>query len=307
MITIYTEKLLIQHLKEKKGIIFDKYSEECAQHFLEEHNYYLKLTAYRTNFAKHRNRYVGLDFKALVDLSTIDMHLKQFILKASLSIEHSMKVNLLHDISARKIDKYAISKHYLDQYDRVLPEIEKRREKSYVDHLLQKHKHPDYPIYVLLEVISFGEFVNFYRYYCKEYSYKSIDFQMLYAVRDIRNAAAHNNCIIHNLGDKSGYFNKETVEYVSQLAPSLKRRTIQNRLKNKTIQDFVSLLIAIQLVIKSDKIKAYLFKDITILFQERMVRNKDLYNSSPVIQQAYAFTKEVLDTMRVVPYTKTTN
>lgn len=294
MIKILLPEQLIEKLK-SKGVKFELYTEKDAIDFLNYHNYYVKLTAYRSNFSKHNNLYVGLDFLALKDLSTIDMPLKHLILKATLGIEHSLKVNMLKDIQERDINEFQIVKEYLSQFDRVLGELNARRNSSYVKNLLAKYPHPDYPIWVFLEVISFGEFVNLYRYYCETYSCGSLDYEILYGVRDIRNAAAHNNCIIHNLRDKSGYYKNEVVTIVRALLPELRLRTIRDRLKNQSVQDFVSLLIGLDIVVMSNPFKTKLLEEFAILFTDRMTRKAYLYKSAPAISQTYEFCKKVLD------------
>lgn len=296
MIKILLPEQLIDKLK-GKGVKFELCPEEDAIDFINYHNYYVKLTAYRSNFSKHDNQYVGLDFLALKDLSTIDMHLKHLILKATLGIEHSLKVNILKDIQERNIDEFQLVQDYLSQFDRVLDELKKRRDSSYVKNLLSKYPHPDYPIWVFLEVISFGEFVNFYRYYCKRYNCGSLNYEILYSVRDIRNAAADNNCIIHNLGDKSGYYKKEVVSKAQVLVPGLRVGTIRDRLKNQSVQDFVSILIALDTVVLSKEFKKNLLEEFAKLFNNRMLRETHLYKSAPAIGQTYEFCKMVLDTV----------
>lgn len=56
----------IEHLK-AKGITFQSYTEEAAKHFLSEHNYLTKVSAYRKNYTQHpagpnQGKYVRLDF-----------------------------------------------------------------------------------------------------------------------------------------------------------------------------------------------------------------------------------------------------
>lgn len=288
MLNILETEQLIKKLKDK-GITFNLCSEQDAIIFLIQHNYYVKLTAYKTNFSKHKNKYVGLDFMALKDLSTIDMYLKQWILNASLSVEHSLKVNLLKDIQDRGIDEFEIVKNYLANYPKILTEIEFRRETSYVKKLLAKYTHPNYPIWVYLEVIPFGEFVNFYKYYCNAYSCGEFSSDLLYNVRNIRNASAHNNCVIHDLVNKSGYYKSELVDILDSILPQIKRRTIQDRLKNNSVQDFITLLIAVDTIIKSQDLKKYYLKNIKELFYGRMVRDAYLYKSSPALNQMYFF------------------
>lgn len=294
MIHILETEQLIDKLK-NKGVTFNLYSEEDAIKFLNQNNYYVKLTAYKTNFSKHNNKYVGLDFMALKDLSSIDMYLKHWILNASLSVEHSLKVNLLKDIQERDIDEFDIVENYLEKYPKILDEIKFRRETPYVKNLLIKYTHPNYPIWVYLEVIPFGEFVNFYKYYCNEYSCGEFSSDLLYNVRNIRNASAHNNCVIHDLVNKNGYYKDELVDILASLLPNTRRRTIQDRLKNNSVQDFISLLIAVNMVIKSDDLKAYYLISIKDLFDGRMIRNASLYKSSPALNQMYDFCKEIID------------
>lgn len=81
----------IDHMK-SKGIMFEKMSEADAKRFLENSNYYFKLKAYCKNYSKNADgKYTGLDFAYLVDLSTIDLHLRKFIIKVSLDVEHFLK------------------------------------------------------------------------------------------------------------------------------------------------------------------------------------------------------------------------
>lgn len=288
---------LIEKLK-NKGVTFNFCNEEEAIKFLNQHNYYIKLTAYKTNFSKHNNKYVGLDFMALKDLSTVDMYLKQWILTACLSVEHSLKVNLLKDIQERNIDEYDIVSCYISLYPKIMDEIDFRRETPYVTNLLAKYTHPKYPIWCYLEVIPFGEFVNFYKYYYNQYSYGEFSSDLLYNVRNIRNASAHNNCIIHDLVNKNGYYKNELVNILDSLLPNTKRRTIQNRLKNNSVQDFISLLIAVHKVIKSNDLKNYYLKSIKNLFDVRMIRDAHLYKSSPALNQMYEFCKDVVDSLQ---------
>lgn len=300
MIPILKTSQLIEKLR-SKGIKFHHISEGDAIYFLEYENYYVKLTAYKTNFPKHNNQYVGLDFFALIDLSTIDMYLKQWILGASLQIEHSLKVNLLKDIQERNIDEFDIVANYFNEYPRaprILNEIKSRRETPYMKNLLAKYPHPDYPIWVFLEVIPFGEFVNFYKYYCRVNSCGEFGYDLLYHVRNIRNASAHNNCVIHDLVNKTGYFNRDLVNILVPLLPTIKKKTIQNRLKNNSIQDFISLLIALNVVIKSPKLKNYYLHNIKELFDGRMIQNASLYRSSPALHQMYNFCKAVIDNIQ---------
>lgn len=285
---------LIEKL-ENKGITFNLYSKNDATHFLSEHNYYTKLSAYRFNFIKHKNKYVGLDFFHLKELSTIDMHLRFIIIKICLNIEHSLKVNLLKDIENKKIDDFEISKKYTDKYNMAIEQINRVKDKNYTSKLIEKYPNENYPISVILEIISFGELVNFYKFYCQEYNYKSEHITLLYKVRNLRNASAHSNCLIHNLTDRTNHYDKEIVKTIKKLDPQLKESTIKNRLKNNTVQDFICLLLLLYDIVKSEDIKKSCFFELKDFFENRMIRNKNIFKSSTAIQQTYEFTKNILD------------
>lgn len=114
------------------------------------------------------------------------------------------------------------------------------------------------------------------------------------SIRNIRNAAAHSNCIIHDLTNKDGFYNSYLASRLVELLPDIRKRTIQNRLKNNCVQDFISLLIAVDDVIKSEDLKNHCLQEIKELFDGRMISNRDLYKSSTSVQQMYTFCKEIV-------------
>lgn len=276
-----------------KGIQFNIISKEEAVHFLKEHNYYVKLSSYRFNYAKYQGRYIGLDFFHLKELSTIDMHLKFLILKSCLNIEHSLKVNLLHDITSKSLDDFKLVREYNRAYPKCLNGIREHRNTSYTKHLLEKYAHPNYPIWVLLESISFGDLVNFYKFYSKHFRYSPIDYKILYNVRDIRNATAHSNCLLNNLGDKSN--TPRTILRKELKAIGFGNTTIDNKLKNKSIHDFVAMLYALDKIPTSEEIKLFRFEDFQNFFNNRMVRSKEYFVSNNLLFSAYVFTKKIID------------
>ena len=92
-----TAEELIAKMKKDKGITFNYVSEENAIEFLKRKNNYYRLAAYRKNYDKRLNgenkgTYINLDFAYLVDLSIIDMHLRNMIIQMCLDIEHDLKV-----------------------------------------------------------------------------------------------------------------------------------------------------------------------------------------------------------------------
>lgn len=118
---LLTTDALIKHMK-TKGITFNLIDETAAKHFLEEHNYYFKLSAYRNNYLKHqtgdnKGKYIHLDFSYLKELSVIDMHLRYLLLELCLDIEHAIKIALINDaVINPEEDGYKIINKYLQHY-----------------------------------------------------------------------------------------------------------------------------------------------------------------------------------------------
>lgn len=74
------------------GVTFDLYTEVDAQEFLTSRTYFFKLKAFENNFERDNGQYHGLDFAYLVDLSTIDCHLRTLLSYLCLNLEHALKV-----------------------------------------------------------------------------------------------------------------------------------------------------------------------------------------------------------------------
>lgn len=287
-----------------KGVEFCEVSKEQAIHYLEEHNYYVKVSSYRHNFKKdEKGKYKDLDFFHLKDLSTIDMHLKFLILKTILNLEHSLKVNLLKSIENNGLDDVNLTLEFLDSLGNnkgdtgynIKKELYRRRGKGYVGNLLDKFTHPNYPIWTFVEVISFGTLVKFIKFYVENYEDNFADCDILFRVRDIRNASAHSNCLIHNLPDKRGYYLDDIYKFLKNNLDEYNGVFIKRKLRNLFIHDFICLLYAFNLYVKSDEIKTHRFKEIKEFFDIRVIRNKDKYEKNKILIDDYKFVKKVID------------
>ena len=111
----------VSHLK-SKGVHFRYMSEAEAVEYLTKNNNYFRLRSYRTGFpkvsdGKRKGEYVNLDFKMLVDLSIIDMLLRNEMISLTLDIEHFCKVDLLGRIEQHAEDGYEIVQAYLREQD----------------------------------------------------------------------------------------------------------------------------------------------------------------------------------------------
>ena len=123
-----------------KGVGFALMDEAAAMEYLQYHNNYFKLTAYRKNYQKHpggakAGQYVRLEFAHLVDLATIDMEWRYQIMQMALDIEHHAKLQILRLLEAEGADAYDIVAAYraaLSENDRRILDDELQRNRGNV-------------------------------------------------------------------------------------------------------------------------------------------------------------------------------
>ena len=131
------------------------------------------------------------------------MYLRKTIIAMALDIEHALKTQLLYDLSANDAeDGYSIVRKYLSADYMRVKSLHDKIGKSAATDLIQKRQNNDdcYALWEIVEVISFGEFIELYQLYYSLYPSKNNDFSSyLWSIKFLRNAAAHNNCLLNSL------------------------------------------------------------------------------------------------------------
>ena len=300
----------IKHLQ-SKGVTFDRISVEEAERYLDENNNYFKLRAYRKNFPKHSEgelagQYINLDFAMLKDLSVIDKRLRYIVIQLALDVEHFAKVKLLKFIEQHDTDGYTVVSEYKrfllekDVNDKktyhanLLAEIERNRNNPYCGGIIEKYD-PEYPVWAFVEIIPLGTFLHFYSYCAKEY-YKSKDLEddyyLLQTVKQIRNAAAHSNCILNDLSAYDGSLRANNGIHTKLNAIS--KRIRRRQLGNIRMLQIVTLLYFHNRLVTSSGIKEHT-KEQLIEFSQRLLRNKDYYEGNQTICASFDFLKKTID------------
>ncbi len=295
-----------------KNIQFKLYSKEEAKKFLKYNNYYFKLKSYARNYNinPQTKKYYNLDFAYLIELSKLDMYIRKIILELALDVEHYLKVRLMNDLSNNsKEDGYNIVKLFLQYHPNAKTDIQSKANKySFCSDLAEKHLNEykelkKLSVWNIVELLSFGNFMELYKLYYQMYpSFNYSDY--LKSIKFIRNAAAHNNCILSTLKKPNSLKKFSKTKKLSTILGKIPEfRELNNReamMKNPVIHDFVTLLFVYNDIMKVSAIK-YIrnrkMEEIYYLFCDtngRIKKNKSYFEKNTYIKEAYLFVCNII-------------
>lgn len=294
-----------------KGIKFDFVSEENAKGFLSNNTYYYKATAFRKNFQKVNDEYVNLDFGGLNEIATIDMYLRYTSIQITLDIEHALKARLVNIITADHTeDGYSIIQEFDDylknklietkenfkpyKYKKIAKSIMLRsnQEDSYHFEMFEKRK-DNPPIWVLIELMSYGELIRFIEFYYEKDKFNKKRFELAYILlkytSNYRNAAAHSRPLLLNITNMGELVPNELVTKYSSES-NIDKLVRKERLSNKKIHDFVCILILHHTYIESEAMRKNRKKQLEWLVTRTLLR-KEYFNNDldmRVIQDVFS-------------------
>jgi len=299
----------IQHLL-SKGVRFELISIEDAKAYLRDNNNYFKLRAYRKNFPKHpdgvnKDKYINLDFAQLKDLSIIDMRLRYIFLQMALDIEHFAKVKLIRAIEDSTDDGYQIVEDYQTKlraddainntyhYDSLVRDIERNRNNPYCGGIIDKYT-GCYPVWAFVEIIPLGTMIHFFGFCARKLQRKDLtdDYYLLKTIKDLRNAAAHSNCIIHDMGTKDSRY--KTNYSVLRALKGISKATKDSQLGNARMQQMITLLYAHTAFVTSKGVHDHT-KDLLQGLVDRMYHHIDYYDGNENILKAFDFFRKAVD------------
>lgn len=300
----------IDHLK-LRGVRFSLMSEGDARVYLEKNSNYFRLRAYRVGFPKveegmRKGEYANLDFKMLVDLSIIDMLLRYEMLPLTLDVEHFAKVKLLKRIEIEGEDGYLVVSDFISSYNKkmssdeidnkIRDEIRQGEKSPYIGGLIRKYNDFGYPAWAFIEVLSFGSFLYFYKFCAHRFDDRKMldEFYFLQAVKSLRNACAHNNCILNNLCagmplHKARYEVMQELSNISGIGPGQRK----SKMSNDRMQQIVTTLYAHR-KLASQGVAEHRAKSLAI-FVKRMNRHLDYYRGNLQISTGFDYLSKIID------------
>ena len=326
----------IEDLK-SKNIQFDSESdnarglmtEEDAKKFLRYNTFYFHFKHYAHAFETYKNssttKYVNLSFGKMVELSKLDMYFRRIVLHMCLDVEHLLKTRLLYDIT---INPKEDGKNIVDKYISTLKkgyagyvEIKDRHKDSILSKLVAKFPddQKELPAWKFVEVLSFGQFIDFYEFYYNEYSERNSRdgvpafVKYLDNVCFLRNAAAHNSELLSHLNSKTEF---EPTYNIKNIILEKKQKDDKNsvnkrklfegidvgkQLKNPVIHDFVTLVFLYRDLLKHS-LEGGMYRrtmeELDTLFNPesgRMILHKEMFCKDKGLIQSYRFIVDVLD------------
>ena len=299
------EREQIEHLL-KNGVKFEIISEKDAEKYLKRHNNYFKLTAYRKNFEKYvtgknKGKYINLDFQMLIDLSIIDMRIRKSLLNIVLDLEHYTKIKLLNKVENTTKDGYSSVEKYIqnlkpEEYNSLECELNRHIKKTYCGDLVSKYN-KEYPIWVFIEIIPFGRLIKFYKFVAENLQDKEMlnESYLLKNVRELRNACAHNNCILNNLrqGTAKPQADYGMLREISKIGIS--NGALGKKMSNARIQQIVTLLYLNKKITTSEGVLKYQ-KEMLQELKNRIERNIQYYSNNTLIKSNLNFLNRIIDT-----------
>lgn len=302
-----TANQLISGLKHDKGIAFDLITENDAEQFLMTRNNYFRLMSYKKNYSKDSNgQYINLDFAYLIELSKLDMYIRNHIIKCCIDIEHCLKVKLLNDIEANSAENgYEIVEYFLleNRNHYVLSDISRKSTSHYSGDMIKHYFNYQYtdgklsfdcPVWAFLEMISFGTLVNFYAFYYSKYGSAPINHKILNSVKSLRNACAHNNCILHDFNTNNNTSPLSEISKYIALNPNIGANSRRKKLTNQFILEFSSLLYVLSKIL-SPQLLALRQNELKEFSNDRLVKNISYFNKNLVVKSSLEFLKKAID------------
>lgn len=251
-------------------------------------------------------KYRKLDFEYLRELSVLDTHLRNTFLNLCLSIEHQLKVLLMREITVDSDeDGYTIISSLFQKYPWIKTEISKKRRSASFD--LKIHYKDSMPIWVFLELCSYDWFIKLFELYFERKNPKLLNEvdHLIYASKFIRNACAHNNCMLNSMRDTytdGGDPFTPSKELKSEVAriTDLSQKSIRRNLSNHVIHDLTATLLLFKKICTSKKMYENVMRDIDELLSERFLRHKDYFLNNSLLAARYRFLIKIFDKVRCI-------
>lgn len=145
--------------------------------------------------------------------------------------------------------------------------------------------------------MSFGQFVALYElFYDRHPEFEDSYVRFLYPVRMLRNACAHNNCLINQLRapySREVEANRELKTYIRQIN-GIQSKSVEKQLQHPFIHDFLALVYLYNKIVPEPS-KSKGMEDMLDFLTNRVPRNKEYYSKQQGLLSCYNFIMTVVN------------
>lgn len=237
----------------------------------------------------------------------MDRHIRYFLFQMCLDIEHYLKVRLLNAITTDpEEDGYNIVRRFIKEEDpafRILKSIDGHKSGTYCKDLIEKY-YPVFPVWVFVELISFGDLIHFCSFYDANSNYKvlsGINNKFLNTVRDIRNACGHSNCMLNTMflnlsGNRQADTRIRVFVSMNSSDPIISRSSQQKYLKNEFTYNLLTVFYVYSLLVP-ETARKNMYDDLSDFIHGRMCRNARYFVKHDRIKAMYEFWVKFIDNL----------
>lgn len=278
----------------------DNINKKEVYNILEKRNYFFKLKIFSKAYYKdNKQKYIDVDFKSIHRFSILDTSFRTLILQLTLMCEHLLKTKINYLCTKNQDNGYAIVQQYINAYGE--PNEIKRnlqgKQNYYTEGFMTKYKN-NMAIWNLLEILTFSETIKFYNFYLNNYCKSSkLKIFELKPVNNLRNAAAHNTCMLYLLGTDMRLLNdielnpSDKNEYSKNIKDFILKHNLNNNItKEFFIHDFLCLIYLLIKLCPNGKLKTYARKDICKFFKK--CEKKKWFKVTDKVKEKYIFIKK---------------
>lgn len=307
-----TPEKMVQHMI-TEGVSFTIMTEQEAIEYLTRSTNFFKLNTYKRNYPRKRphegamKKYIDLEFAYLQELSQLDQIFRRVLSVMCLDIEHFIKVRLLSLAQNDPLeDGYRMVRGFKDSLGKGVHalnnEIERNCDNPYCGALIGKYDPDDLPLWAFIEVIPFGRLLRLYQYYT-EHSMLENEARiahLLEYVRDVRNAVAHNNCMLNDLRSKQPHepFYIKAPEALVQAIASLgfSHSKANTYLSNPRIIQLTALFYLYGKIVTDIDEREFAHLSLQAVVKKRMLLHKDYFIGNPLLVSCYELLVKMVDT-----------
>ena len=264
----------INKLKED-GITFNNISIEDSITHLKDKTYLFRLKCYLNNYEKKDERY-NLDFSELIEISTLDFHLRKLILSITIDIEHIIRVRLMNLYDNNQINNVNEQINgFIKNGNIDILKMEDINHLDYKYYLYKKYENK-WELWALAEILSFGSLIKLIQLL----KVKIRPFNNYYfPIKKLRNAVAHNSLLLCNLKNTNNTFH---------FTKKLKDWLLKNNFTKKDISmlcipilnDFMCLLLVVY-KFSDNKVISHRIVELVAFFER--VKKKKIITSKRLI------------------------